>query len=335
MTAADPDFETPGAAGDAEAGFKLGLEQLGAAKTFEAFDRAAALIDAAAAQGHAEATAMLATMAAVGAGRPRDWDGALNLLVVAAERGSEQARAQLRLLAGTVADPASAGETGSKGWSALRGRIELERLLEAPAPFALSERPRLRMFERFASTAECQWIVERYGPRLSPAKVWDETGSVTLDARRSNTAFEVLLGDMDVVTEIVKARISAATRLPEFIFEVPQVMRYSVGQEFRPHYDFLDPDSVGLAEDLGVRGQRIGTFLIYLNDDFEGGETQFPTAGLACRGRLGDALFFANVTPDGRPDPLTLHAGLPPTRGEKWIFSQWIRNRPPAEPTRA
>ena len=24
-----------------------------------------------------------------------------------------------------------------------------------------------------------------------------------------------------------------------------------------------------------------------------------------------------------------IHAGLPPTRGEKWIFSQWIRDRPP------
>jgi hypothetical protein len=24
----------------------------------------------------------------------------------------------------------------------------------------------------------------------------------------------------------------------------------------------------------------------------------------------------------------TLHTGLPPARGEKWLFSQWIRSKP-------
>jgi len=24
----------------------------------------------------------------------------------------------------------------------------------------------------------------------------------------------------------------------------------------------------------------------------------------------------------------TLHTGLPPTRGEKWLLSQWMRERP-------
>ena len=90
--------------------------------------------------------------------------------------------------------------------------------------------------------------------------------------------------------------------------------------------------SPGTAADLARRGQRIATFLIYLNDDFEGGETQFPKAGIAHRGSTGDALFFANITPEGAPDPLTLHAGTPPTKGEKWIFSQWIRDRSPAMP---
>ena len=148
------------------------------------------------------------------------------------------------------------------------------------------------------------------------------------------SAVELRLPDMDVVTEVLRARISVAARLPEPVFEVPQVMHYSVGQEFKPHHDFLDPKHIGHSADLARRGQRVGTFLIYLNDDFEGGETEFPRAGISYRGRIGDALFLANVTPDGRPDPLTLHAGRPPTRGEKWVFSQWIRGRPPATPAR-
>jgi hypothetical protein len=48
------------------------------------------------------------------------------------------------------------------------------------------------------------------------------------------------------------------------------------------------------------------------------------------RARRGDALMFANVDLAGNPDRRTLHAGLPPTRGEKWVLSQWIRDRTPA-----
>ena len=39
---------------------------------------------------------------------------------------------------------------------------------------------------------------------------------------------------------------------------------------------------------------------------------------------------IVNITPDFAPDPRTLHAGLPPRTGEKWMFSQWIRGRRPS-----
>jgi prolyl 4-hydroxylase len=68
-------------------------------------------------------------------------------------------------------------------------------------------------------------------------------------------------------------------------------------------------------------------FLVYLNEGFEGGETGFPALKTRYKGRKGDALFFWNVGPDGSPDKRTLHAGLPPVSGEKWLLSQWIRFR--------
>jgi len=188
----------------------------------------------------------------------------------------------------------------------------------------------LSLFSGFASADECRWLIGRMRARLAPAMIWDEaTGLGRIDPLRSGSAVELRLSEMDVVTEALRARISAATRLPEHIFEVPQVMHYAPGQEFTLHHDYLDPGQPGHAADIARRGQRMGTFLIYLNDDYEGGETGFPRAGIAHRGRTGDALFFANVTPDGQPDPLTLHTGRPPASGEKWIFSQWIRDRAP------
>jgi hypothetical protein len=39
-------------------------------------------------------------------------------------------------------------------------------------------------------------------------------------------------------------------------------------------------------------------------------------------------VFFWNVSPAGAVERALLHAGRAPTRGEKWLFSQWVRERP-------
>ena len=67
------------------------------------------------------------------------------------------------------------------------------------------------------------------------------------------------------------------------------------------------------------------TALIWLNGDFEGGETHFPDIDITVRGGIGDMLVFRNITGDGEPDSRMLHAGLPATNGVKWLASRWIR----------
>jgi len=100
--------------------------------------------------------------------------------------------------------------------------------------------------------------------------------------------------------------------------EPPQILRYGPGEEYRPHVDALP----------GGDNQRIVTVLIYLNDGYEGGGTHFPAANLTINGRQGDAIVFRNVTAAGAVDGTTRHAGLPVTRGEKFLLSRWIRARP-------
>ena len=41
----------------------------------------------------------------------------------------------------------------------------------------------------------------------------------------------------------------------------------------------------------------------------------------------GRAVVFDNLLADGRPDPESLHAGLPVARGEKWLATLWLRER--------
>jgi len=107
--------------------------------------------------------------------------------------------------------------------------------------------------------------------------------------------------------------------------EPTQVLHYEVGQEFAAHHDYLDVSFPGYARDVQKHGQRALTLLVYLNDDYDGGHTAFPLLDLRYKGRKGDALAFWNLADDGTPAPRTLHIGTAPTRGEKWLLSQWIR----------
>jgi TPR repeat protein len=293
---------------DHDAKAEWGLRLLGEGKAEEG----ARLLAQACDTGSALAAERLAVLEAMGAGRPQSWSRTFAFLDLAAERGSESARAQLGLL--------------GRGGPA----IDLAALLAPPAKRSLSDAPRVRAVDGFATPEECEWIIGLASGKLQPARVWDPaTGENRNDPSRTNDATDLGLAETDVVVEIVRARIAAVGNLPVPVFETPQVMRYSAGQAFHPHYDYLDPEEPADRAQLQRLGQRIATFLLYLNDDFEGGETAFPEIGLRHRGRKGDGLLFANVDDRRAPEPKALHAGLPPTRGEKWILSQWVRDRTP------
>jgi len=292
--------------------------------------KAAGLLEAASAQGHAAASERCALLDALGSARPPDWGRALDFLVLAARQGSRSAQEQVLLLADNATDPVVPDHADDESWASLGKSIPLALRMTPGEKVSLSDSPRIRMIREFATPAECRWLTALARPELAPAPVFDKaTGEQTHDHTRDNSFYALHLGEMNLVTEVIRSRISAATKLPVPLFEPSQVLHYAVGQRFKPHHDFLDPANPAYHDSLNLFGQRIATFLIYLNDGYEGGETSFPKIGLNYRAQQGDALFFANVTQDGAPDPQTLHAGLPPTSGEKWVFSQWIRDRFP------
>ncbi len=317
------ELEQRAAAGDPDAQYRHGMAILSGETAGAEGPRAIALIDSAADQGHPDALATCALFEAMGAARARNWEKALDRLQQAAEAGSQSAQGQLEILGGRQAD--------EDDWGAIRASLSVESLLRAPPRQMLSDAPRIVSFDKFATEAECRWIIARARDRLQPAKVFSTaTGDQTYNKVRDNSAIEFQLPQMDLVLELMRARISSATRLPVEIFEPTQILHYSVGEQFRPHHDFLDPEIPRFAEYIRHFGQRIGTFLIYLNEGYSGGETVFPRIGLSYRGRMGDALFFTNVDRSGQADRMTMHAGTPPTAGEKWALSQWIRDRAPA-----
>jgi hypothetical protein len=279
----------------------------------------ARLIVAAAEQGGPLACTMAAAMLAVGAGGPPDWPRALDYLWRGAELGFAVAQTQLRLLAGRDGDD----------WKGLRSAVDIEAWRTAPEIHPISEDPRVWAFRGVASAAVCQWLIAQAKGRLQPATVYTVAGGLAVSSQRNNSFVQLSVADADVVMLAVRERLAACARLEVMHMDSPQVLHYAVGQEFVPHVDFFDPAVASQAQEIAA-GQRVATGLVYLNDEgLEGGETDFPRLGLRHRGQRGDALVFFNVDAAGETDRRTLHAGLPPTRGEKWLLSQWFRDRAP------
>ena len=260
--------------------------------------------------GDGEAAHHLALMSASGLARPQDWAEALRRLDQAAANGHALATETRKLLGPD---------------------LDLEGWLIAPEPTELSASPHVLTIKGFVPAAVCDWFCDRAEPHLDWAPVSDpQSGQPVIRRTRSNSAasFDVL--DCDLVMMLVRERIARTTGHPTLGMEPVQVLHYSVGEAFTPHYDWLDPEVPGYGRDLEADGQRAVTFLTYLNDAYEGGETEMEAIGLKHRAATGDALYWANIKPNGRVDLGTRHAGLPPTSGEKWVYSQWLRDRAPA-----
>src|SRR5690606_8720931 len=265
----------------------------------------------AAREGGAEAAALLAVLAAAGLGGRHDWRSAIELARIAAERGWKPAADQLRVLA-----------------SMSGGRIDVATWAHVPAGSVLHDGPDVRLFPSFLNDEVCAWLIERSRGRLVRARVYD-VGSKqdVVSETRTNTDAGFSLMETDLVHLMVQTRMAVATNVPLVNMEGATVLHYDVGEEIRNHYDFVDPATPGYEEEVRNRGERIITFLVYLNDDYDGGETEFPRLGIRHKGRRGEGLYFVNVLPSGKPDLRSWHAGRPPLRGEKWILSQFIRNR--------
>ena len=290
------------------------------------------LLATAAEAGDAEADAMIAVLVGIDAQSDADWDRAFEYLGRAAARGLPSARAQLAVFCPdrSLAAASAAPSPPPAIWRQMKDKIDVAEVTRIPRAKIIRQQPYIAVVEGFASAAECAWMIGRAQPHLGRARIFDRQGSgASYAASRTNSAMQFDLLKTDLVLIVLQARIAAAADLAVRCLEETNILHYAVGQEFSQHYDFFTPGTPEFRHEMAVCGQRVATLLVYLNDDFAGGEISFESIGWRYRGGVGDALLFRNVLPSGEPDLETLHAGLPPTSGEKWLLSQWIRAHPP------
>lgn len=255
-----------------------------------------ALLERAAASGHTEGARLRAYLTASGTGVGENWPTALSLLrEIAAD------------------DPDAAGQL---------------RVLEAmPSPEAITSWPAerlhdsadIRLLRNFITPEEAAYLRALAEPHLRPSSIVHPASRRRVPhPTRTSYDTNFALGRETLVVNAINRRIAAATGTDFRAGEPLHILRYSGGQEYRPHLDGLP----------AAANQRLWTVLLYLNDDYVGGETEFPQLGLRVHGTLGDALIFRNSSDSGTVDRSMLHAGLPVRSGTKWLATRWIRARP-------
>lgn len=318
------------AGGSIEAAAELGLHLFLApppvsdAAIHEAMDH----IFAAAKAGHASSAHLASLIAAHDPSMPNHWELALDFAVHAASLGLGLAQFELAFLSSdreAVAQLGSGKPLSADTWSRLRKGIDVPSLLSRPHGLhVLSTSPYIAIAEGLASHTMCEWIVRRAKPALKKGKGYITQPGVPV--LRTNSEVEYGFHELDLIHAAVRQRIANLSGLPLGGLEPPSVFHYAPGEEFTPHWDYLNPAIPALADEIARTGQCVATVLIYLSDDFEAGETEFIDIGIKTKGRKGDALIFRNVDQNGTPDIRTRHAGRAPMRGDKWLFSQFIRN---------
>jgi len=111
--------------------------------------------------------------------------------------------------------------------------------------------------------------------------------------------------------------------------EALQVVRYKPVGYYNEHHDACCEKDDKCNTFVENGGQRVLTVLIYLNDDFTGGSTKFPTLKLDIKPPKYGAVIFRPLEEDSnRCHPYALHKGTPVTSGEKYICNIWIREGP-------
>lgn len=154
---------------------------------------------------------------------------------------------------------------------------------------------------------ECEYIIKKAEPLLKTSEISDKR-SINMDVRNSETAW--LFHDDPVVKNIV-LRFGKDCDLCENL----QVVRYKPGGFYQLHQD-ANPKH---------ENKRVHTFIFALNDEYEGGYTQFPLLDKEYKLRRGNALSFDTLDSWGKVNRKSLHCGQTVDSGEKWICNLWVR----------
>ena len=176
--------------------------------------------------------------------------------------------------------------------------------------------------EDFLSHKECSLLIGKIKNKLRPSTI-ASSGEYDKTYRTSSTCD---LGNMqDTFLKKIDKRICNFMKIDPSYGETLQGQHYQETQEFKAHTDYFEGSQL-IDHDKGM-GQRTYTFMIYLNEVKEGGETEFKELNKSFSPKIGKALIWNNLDDNGMININTIHQAHPIIKGEKTIITKWFRER--------
>ncbi|WP_026695526.1 2OG-Fe(II) oxygenase [Peribacillus kribbensis] len=179
------------------------------------------------------------------------------------------------------------------------------------------ENPFIAVLGNVLSEEECDELIQLSDNRLQRSKIG---AGRSVDDMRTSSGMFFEESENPIIARIEK-RISTIMGIPIEHGDGLQILKYSPGQEYKPHFDYFSPSS------RASENNRISTLIMYLNDVTEGGETVFPKLNFSVIPQKGMAVYFEYFYREQSLNELTLHGGSPVIEGEKWVATQWMRKR--------
>jgi len=189
----------------------------------------------------------------------------------------------------------------------------------------LHNNPKIFSIDSLLSDIECEYIKYIASPFMRESMTVDPvTKEFVRDTIRTSYSATIDWLTEDPAINLIMQKCCLQFNETAENSEVLHVLHYSVGEEYKPHYDFLG----GLQGNVNFKpeDQRIKTICLYLNDVESGGATSFPNLDLKVSPKKGRGVFFENIN-EGNKQPYveSLHAGEPIIQGEKWLATLWIK----------
>lgn len=179
-------------------------------------------------------------------------------------------------------------------------------------------------YPHFLTDAECDAIINYSNDKLVISEVYRGANNETnIDERKSRQCW--ITDDDTDIANYISNKVANITSTKKEHQEHLQVVRYDEGGHFIPHHDACVGNNEFCNTMNSFVGPRYITFLIYLNDNFEGGHTNFPNINKSIIPQKGKAVLFYNVNKDGSIISESLHQGSHIINGTKWIANKWIR----------
>ena len=135
-------------------------------------------------------------------------------------------------------------------------------------------------------------VINLAAPLVQRSKIVDaRTGEARADPMRNSSHVTLGPRQHDHVLEALERCIGSVSGVATLNGEFLQILRYRLGEEFKPHVDYFNESGAGAYRSLADGGQRAQTVLMYLNDGYQGGST-FRDYRLRSRAAAGICFIF-------------------------------------------